>query len=225
MLRIVVGCLVPVLLAGCTVVGDIWPLGELGFDSTYRKVMARAERGDAESQNAAGYMLFYGEGVQADRVQAHLWFRRAADQGHARAQRNLAVMGVLGPEVHAPSFSLQTARVSAEGAPPGEQSYLTFCSGCHGVNGIAAYENSPSFAFGERLEKTDAILMRSLLNGMQEMPGWEGKLPRQSLREVLAFVRTLQSRYDAGIAGTLRSTPGYYYLFGPMEQRRQAGLL
>ena len=108
---------------------------------------------------------------------------------------------------------------SAQGR--GERAYATFCGGCHGINGIAAYENSPSFAFGERLEKADAALMRSIRDGLQEMPGWEGKLAVNELRDILAFVRTLPARYDRGIAEPLRGAPAYVYLFGPMEERRR----
>lgn len=182
-------------------------------------MLARARDGDPESQNAVAYMLYHGEGAPQDRVQAREWFVRAALGGNERARQNLASMAL-------PATAAQPRR-PATGADlrQGEQHYLTFCSGCHGVNGIAVYENSPSFAFGERLEKGDAQLMRSLSEGSQEMPGWDGKLTRRELLEVLAFVRTLRERYDGGIAEPLRAAPPHYYLFGPMEDRSFAGRL
>ena len=222
-LRVIAG-LLAVVLSSCALLEVAWNTEPLVYDSTYSRVLARARSGDAESQNALGFMLFYGEGVAPDRIEAHLWFRRAAEQGNLRARRNLQAMAAFGPEVYAPSFS-PVPREPAYDVPDAEHFYLKFCSGCHGVNGVAAYENSPSFAFAERLEKSDAVLMRSLLNGMQEMPGWEGKLPRETLHAILGFVRTLPARYDTGISGPLRAAPSRFYLFGPMEQRRREGML
>lgn len=207
------------LLAGCVLVSDAPDFGVPVAASTYGKMLARAERDDAESQNAVGYMLFQGEGVRVDEAQALLWFERAARQGNERARRNLSYLLAFPSATASRGAKSAFARGGEEARDP-ERLYTRFCGGCHGFNGIAAYENSPSFAFGERLEKPDATLLRSLLNGMQEMPGWEGKLPTQDLRAILAFVRTLPGRYDAGIVEPLRSAPEYVYLFGPMEARR-----
>ena len=44
----------------------------------------------------------------------------------------------------------------------GEKLYITFCAGCHGFNDIAYYVNSPSFALGERLQKSDHELQKSI---------------------------------------------------------------
>lgn len=186
-----------------------------GSGSTYQRLLGRAQAGDAESQNAVAYMLYHGEGAPQDSAQAREWFARAAMKGNERARRNLASMALL------PAPAADARRPASGGdLRQGEQLYLTFCSGCHGVNGISAYEHSPSFAFGERLEKGDAQLMRSLSGGSQEMPGWDGQLTRGELLELLAFVRTLRERYEAGIAAPLRAAPSSYYLFGPMEARR-----
>ncbi|MBI3374958.1 MAG: c-type cytochrome [Betaproteobacteria bacterium] len=218
--RIALGVSIAFQLSAC---GMWWDAGDTaGFspESTFRKFFARAESGDAESQNAVGYMLYHGEGVQMDRTQAQSWFRRAAERGNARAQRNLAIIAAHGPFAQSAPHGGPRLDASGNDVPPGEALYLTFCSGCHGVNGISAYEHSPSFAFGERLDKNDAALMRSLREGIQEMPGWDGKLSRRELTEVMSFVRRLRDRYDAGVGQPLRAAPAYYYLFGPMEARR-----
>ena len=201
------------VLAGCAAISDQWDLGAFAQETTFRRILAQAELGDAESQNAAGYMLFHGEGVPADRAQAQLWFERAALQGNKRARRNLAYMAAY------PAPLTPAAATAAEFPTGAQRQYMVFCGGCHGLRGIAAYENSPSFAFGERLEKPDAVLMRSVLNGRQEMPAWDGKLPAAELRAILAYVRTLPARYDEGLAGAATPLPRYIYFFGPMEQR------
>jgi TPR repeat protein len=201
-------------VAACSAV----PMPPAPMESTYWKVFARAESGDAEAQNAVAFMLYHGEGVGADRAQARFWFDRAARQGNERARRNLAFLADH-PDGPPPRRDDPPPHPVESAAAGGERAYATFCGGCHGNNGIAAYENSPSFAFGERLEKADAALMRSMRDGLQEMPGWEGKLAESELREILAFVRTLPLRYERGIAEPLRGTPAYVYLFGPMEER------
>jgi hypothetical protein len=49
-----------------------------------------AEVGDAFAQFNLGYMLWRGEGVEADNTAALHWYRKAAEQGFPPAQRNLA---------------------------------------------------------------------------------------------------------------------------------------
>jgi TPR repeat protein len=48
-----------------------------------------AQRGDAEAQTRLGLMYFNGQGVREDDDAAFDWIRRAALQGHARAQYHL----------------------------------------------------------------------------------------------------------------------------------------
>lgn len=207
------------LLLGCAPAATFRD-GANAYESTYLRKLASAERGDPEAQNAVGFMLYRGDGVAVDRLQAQRWFEQAAAQGSARARRNLAYIAASPPREQ---FSAKASANTVGGpASAGELAYVKFCSGCHGVDGVAAYENSPSFAFGERLHKSDAALMASLLDGLQEMPGWEGKLPVGELREILAHVRRLPARYDAGIGASGGARTGYVYLFGVMEERARA---
>ena len=104
----------------------------------------------------------------------------------------------------------------------GEATYATFCAGCHGLNGVAAYIGSPSFALGDRLQKPDAVLFYSIFHGKGMMPSWGDKLSEDRLRDTLAFVRTLQTQYENGIAAGIRRAPGSYFLFGPMEDDHAA---
>ena len=53
------------------------------------ELKAKAERGDAEAQYSLGAAYFVGKRVEQDRtVAAELW-RKAAEQGHAKAMHNL----------------------------------------------------------------------------------------------------------------------------------------
>ena len=195
----------------------------LSAETTYEKFVLRAERGDAESQNVVGFMLFYGEGVPEDRRRAQMWFLLSAEQGNERARRNLTLMNSAGATAPGSSGTQSPAVESAGAAPPGESVYMKFCAGCHGFNGISAYVHSPSFALGESLDKSDAELTRSLLRGKGEMPNWDDKLSSSELQDALRFVRTLRSRYEAGVSQSLRAPPESYYLFGPMRTRDPAG--
>lgn len=221
-----------------------------GLYTTYLRVLSRARAGEAESQNLAGFMLFFGEGVPRDRAEAHRWFHAAADQGSARAQRNLAIMHYLGAGVPRDLTEAERYFSLAREAPPGpdgralpfmdhpsigeavEQAggrmkhekrpgeivYVTFCAGCHGLNGIAAYIHSPSFAIGDRLDRSDAALLRSVMQGIGEMPGWGNKLPARDLDDVVRFVRAFPEQYELGVLQELRPPPPFYFLFGPMRR-------
>ena len=50
-----------------------------------------AERGDAGGQFELGMMFFYGQGVPQSDQEAAVWFRKAAEQGHAEAQAALVI--------------------------------------------------------------------------------------------------------------------------------------
>ena len=55
-----------------------------------------AEKGDAISQIALGFLYFSGQGVPKDYVEAAQWYRKAADQGNASGQHSLGKMYAAG---------------------------------------------------------------------------------------------------------------------------------
>lgn len=83
--------------------------------------------------------------------------------------------------------------------PRGREVFITFCSGCHGADGVAVYPLTPSFAFGDRMEKSDAALTESILYGHQHMPNWDDKLPAPWLVEALAYTRALEDKFRYGL--------------------------
>ena len=95
----------------------------------------------------------------------------------------------------------------------GRDVFLTYCSGCHGFNGLAFYPPAPSFAMNDRLGKSDPELMNSILKGKGAMPWWEGKLPRFWLEQALAYVRHVAQTEDFSIPG---DWDGSYYKFSPV---------
>lgn len=94
----------------------------------------------------------------------------------------------------------------------GRDVFLTYCSGCHGFNGLAFYPPAPSFAMNDRLEKSDLELMNSILKGKGAMPWWEGKLPRFWLEKALAYIRHMAQTQDFNVPGDWN---GHYYIFSP----------
>jgi len=310
--------------------------------TTYQRMLIKAEEGDLDVQNLIGYMFFHGEGIAQNMDEAHSWFHRAAEQGHRGAQRNLAVfhsgaladvpphffdlreaaywfgtgflkieispeaLDTLEPEAAepilaaapsqiptgreteragflvfcarchkdpshssvssipdidipgsasgiaglplSPRFLLSAAphsdphgairtavgptllaifyRFARSGKSPGHEPaesdagslYSTFCAGCHGFNGISYFVASPSFALGERMEKSDLALQLSITNGRGAMPGWGGKLTERQIIALIGFVRGLKSRFDQGIAANLRNRPGLFFIFRPLSE-------
>jgi TPR repeat protein len=60
--------------------------------SFFEATKAKAEKGDAYSQNLLGVMYDDGKGVEQDFKEAVKWCRKAADQGYVNAQTNLGTM-------------------------------------------------------------------------------------------------------------------------------------
>ena len=103
-------------------------------------------------------------------------------------------------------------------AQAGARTFLTYCSGCHGQDGFAAYEHAPSFSMGERLQKDDRELLQSVLNGINNMPGWRDMLPVQDLRNAIAYIRLMHERNLRGEAPRQGDSPDIYYRFKPVGE-------
>ena len=55
----------------------------------FEEIKKCAEAGDAHAQLQLGICYFNGDGVREDKTEAVIWFRKAAEQGLAKAQYNL----------------------------------------------------------------------------------------------------------------------------------------
>ena len=103
--------------------------------------------------------------------------------------------------------------------PEGAEVFLTYCAGCHGIDGFAAYPAAPSFSMGDRLHKDDETLLESVLQGKGAMPYWEGKLSIQLLRSAIRYLRIMDERAKAGLAPRQRSLPAHMFRFQPAGER------
>lgn len=201
--------------------------------TTYEKHLARAVEGNADSQNLLGFMHYFGDGVERNIEAALIWFARAAEQGHPDAVVSLArALEQMGNESDPTDASGGTVGEAESGgathaAPrrtmaPGEETYATFCAGCHGLNGIAAYGDSPSFALGDRMDSIDLILRRSIIEGIGAMPGWGDMFSTDELSNLVDFIRTLPEQYRQGVNLTVRDKPARYFLFNAMRDNDRA---
>jgi len=119
-------------------------------------------------------------------------------------------------------LQLQPARseTPGSGAIDGADVFLTYCAGCHGFDGHAAYEHAPSFSMGERLEKDDRELLQSVLNGKNAMPPWQDKLPVDALRKAVSYLRIMHQRQKQGEKPRQKALPDKYYLFTPLGEKQ-----
>lgn len=87
--------------------------------------------------------------------------------------------------------------VPAFAQAPGADIYKTKCAMCHGADGLAATPMAKSmkvlsFKDPEMLKASDSRFFITTMNGVGKMPGYKGKLTDQQIKDVIAFIRTLQ---------------------------------
>ena len=87
------------------------------------------------------------------------------------------------------------ARAQAGDAPAGKATFISICSSCHGLEGIATLDYAPSFAKCERLQQPDATLMVSVRDGIGgRMPPWGTILSENQILDAIAYARTFCKR-------------------------------
>ncbi len=74
----------------------------------------------------------------------------------------------------------------------GKEVYELHCQSCHGIDGSSVEPGIPDFTRGESLLVPDTELFDRLWDGMAHMPSYRGMLEDSDLRDVIAYVRTLQ---------------------------------
>ena len=79
----------------------------------------------------------------------------------------------------------------------GADIYKAKCAVCHGADGLAATPmariiKTLSFKDPDILRATDAQLFDSTKNGKSTMKGYAGKLTDAQIKDVVAYMRTLQ---------------------------------
>jgi len=220
------------------------------YDSAYEN-LAPAAADSPVVQNLVGLMLYYGQGASADPVAAHDLFHRAAEAGVPDARINLGILHSIGaPRVQVDyaesrmwftTAAMGSDVVEVNGAAltipdgivtviepkfaedgNGKRIYLTFCAGCHGFSGMRFFPYAPSFAMGERMTKSNAELMNTVLRGKGLMPSWEDKLALSDLEDAVGYLRELALRTAYGTdTADYDQKPDVYYIFNPTGMRER----
>lgn len=72
----------------------------------------------------------------------------------------------------------------------GREIYLRECMSCHGEAGEGNMPGLPNFKEGQTLFKTDNLLIDAIRDGKGIMPGFNGLLTDDDIRDVAAYIRT-----------------------------------
>jgi len=80
---------------------------------------------------------------------------------------------------------------------PGADTYKAKCAMCHGADGLAATPMGKSmkiasFKDPSQVSASDAQLIASTTSGKGKMPAYTGKLTDAQIKDVVAYIRTLQ---------------------------------
>lgn len=102
-------------------------------------------------------------------------------------KKNVAIFLLLG----------MSLTMTAMAQQPGQATYQAKCAMCHGADGTG---NTPvgkamkvnSFKSDDDVKATDAALIAVTTNGKGKMPAYSGKLTDAEIKDVVAYIRTLQ---------------------------------
>jgi len=80
---------------------------------------------------------------------------------------------------------------------PGADTYKAKCAMCHGADGLAATPMGKnlkilSFKDPAQVKATNAQLIKSTTDGKGKMPAYKGKLTDAQIKDVTAYIRSLQ---------------------------------
>jgi mono/diheme cytochrome c family protein len=87
--------------------------------------------------------------------------------------------------------------VSSAGAQSGADTYKSKCMMCHAADGSGSTPAGKAmkaipFSAPELVKASDADLIAATKNGKGKMPAYSGKLTDPQIKDVIAYVRTLQ---------------------------------
>lgn len=112
---------------------------------------------------------------------------RRYEEQNVKQQVRIAAMILLG----AP-FAM-----SALAQQPGAATYKAKCAMCHGADGTASTPVGKSMKLRslkspEDVQATDDVLLKETKDGVGKMQGYAGKLTDAQMKDVVAYIRTLQ---------------------------------
>ena len=161
---------------------------DLDYDQAHAWFHRAAEQGNLMAQRNLG--LFHAKSrprvpdIYFDPVEANFWFSLVAagtPGGSKLASRSYEAFT-------APMYEEET--VPLEQRNIGQNIFITYCAGCHGFDGRAAYLTAPSFVLGETLAQADEVLVGHILDGKGTMPAWRNTISEAQALKVLGYIRT-----------------------------------
>ncbi len=85
-------------------------------------------------------------------------------------------------------FALPAAAMASGGS--GQKLYADHCAMCHGNDGKAVMNGAGDMTDPKGpLSKPDAVLEKSTLEGIGNMPGFKGQLSKAQVSSILAYMR------------------------------------
>ena len=101
-------------------------------------------------------------------------------------QARLALVALLATAVAVPVF-----------AQSGESTFKAKCAMCHGADGLATgpmgkMMNIPSVKSPDFKKLTESEMVADTTNGKAKMPAYKGKLTDAQIKEVVAYMRSLE---------------------------------
>jgi len=170
-----------------------------------------ANLGVADARRNLGVLHTLGPpGVAVDIEEAMMWFTAAISTG------NQNVLETQDSQLVVPAAINTRIKPEFQYGGNGKRIYLTFCSGCHGFNGMRFFSHAPSFAMGERMTASAEELMQTILRGKGLMPSWEDKLSESDLEDALGYLRELALRTGYGTdSSAYNQMPEIFYIFEP----------
>jgi mono/diheme cytochrome c family protein len=102
-------------------------------------------------------------------------------------QIKLALLGIMAAVTVSPVFAQSS----------GADTYKAKCTMCHGADGTGSTPAGKAmkalpFSSPELVKASDADLIAATKNGKGKMPAYSGKLTDGQIKDVIAYIRTLQ---------------------------------
>ncbi len=101
--------------------------------------------------------------------------------------------------ISAIAMALSVAALPSVSQGPGADTYKAKCQMCHGADGMGGTPAGKAmkalpFNSPEITSKSDADLIAATKNGKGKMPAYKDKLSDAEIKQVIAFVHTLQKK-------------------------------
>lgn len=71
------------------------------------------------------------------------------------------------------------------------QLYHENCAMCHGEDGAPIVPGTPDFSKGERMDKSDEELLKSIREGKEMMPSWKDEMSKEKRAALLSYARRI----------------------------------